>query len=189
MPIVIPAPSPFDTPDSELIIVKPEPDTQVIDLDELDDAPDVRRDLIWEQCVQLRRYRVGGVRSFDRIMRDVPLALPGIAAQEQRNKEEDLCFYEHGQDADKSLAVMWGRWIARWRSVRFLKFDNILIWSMHGSPAFRQNPMKNIELFIKGHGGFIEESGGLNALIKFLLVSGVIMLHLSMLNIMVPEDL
>jgi hypothetical protein len=121
MPIVIPAPSPFDTPDSELIIVKPEPDAQHIDLDELDVASNVRRDLIWEQCVQLRRYRVGGVRLFDRIMRDVPLALHEIAAQEQRNKEEDLCFYEHAQDADKALAVMWGRWIARWRSVYFLK--------------------------------------------------------------------
>lgn len=121
MPIVIPAPSPFDTPDSELIVVKPEPDTQLIDLDKPDDASDVRRDLIWEQCVQLRRYRVGGVRLFDRIMRDVPLSSHGITAQEQRNKEEDLCFYEHGQDADKALAVMWGRWIARWRSVWFLK--------------------------------------------------------------------
>lgn len=62
--------------------------------------------------------------------------------------------------------------------------DKILIWCMHDSPAFRQNPMKNIELFIKGHGEFIEESGGLNCLIKLLLVSSVIILHSSILNIM-----
>jgi hypothetical protein len=68
--------------------------------------------------------------------------------------------------------------------VRLLsQVDDILIWSTHDSPAFRQNPMKNIELFIKGHGEFIEESGGLNGLIKLLLVSSVIMLHPSMLNI------
>jgi hypothetical protein len=47
--------------------------------------------------------------------------------------------------------------------------------------------MKTIELFIKGHWEIIEENGGLNGLIKLLLVSGVIMLHSSILNIVVLE--
>lgn len=123
VPIVIPAPSPFDTPDSE-VAVKQEATQETFEFDEQESVPRTQENLEWEKCVQLGRYRVGGVRIYDRVMRDMPLPLQGISAQEHRNDEEDLCFYNKGLESDAALSIMWGRWIARWRFV-FITFAKL----------------------------------------------------------------